>query len=920
MGRGALAALVVAALAFACKRPSPPPPRDLPLAVELSGCEAVVALEADGAAGAAGCALGEARRVRMLIPGSGGRVEIAAGDALLDAQLARSVAGAELFTVVIPGDVRSLEVRRIGPLEQRSVATVSFVPSPRPSWYAAAQKLRQEGKLDEAEARARGATAASSLVERAASEGILARIALRRGEIDESTSRFRAAIALDEQAGLISDRADDAFALAFVLHQRARCYAEARQVLDELGPRLVAYPDGRAREPLYRAQLAWESGDTRSAARDLHLAVERAERLGAEGIARAARQVRAMVACTAGSARACVTALREADRELERGGEGATACERAEVVISLGFAELEHAEASGEASSSRLGEADERGLRLLDQGCPDPYMRAVALEHLAMAAVRKGDVEGAKTRLREAKSFAPVPRIGDAIMWLDIEGRIRELEGVHAAALDAFERARALARGAALRTQEWRALVARGRVLEAAGRPDAALVAHREAETVLDDVVRRVPFGEGRASAVADGGESSRRAAGILIARQRPIEALEVIRRARSRLVRSLAISAEVAALDGASRARWDRAVAEYRDARAAVDEEAADDWQKSRPALDAALLLRTAKLDTLRARLDDAMLLLGGARGAPLPAVPEEETLLAFARVGPYRDVVGFVSQGGTTRTFAVGPLARGLAPSVLGGALLGGASAEIERATRLRIITDDALAWIDVHALPLAGRPLVARAPVVYAADVASASGSQAPSARAVALVVADPTGDLPSARTEGAAVVARLAPHYDARALVGRDATSPRVRAGLSTASLFHYAGHGVFRGREGAESALPLAQGGALTLGDVFTLGRVPAEIVLSGCEAGRPQGDDDEGAANMALAFLVAGARSVIAPVRVVDDRAAGALAAELHHSEDAEGFGDLPARLRSAQLRAARDGRPGWEAFRAFVR
>ena len=164
------------------------------------------------------------------------------------------------------------------------------------------------------------------------------------------------------------------------------------------------------------------------------------------------------------------------------------------------------------------------------------------------------------------------------------------------------------------------------------------------------------------------------------------------------------------------------------------------------------------------------------------------------------------------------------------------------------------------------------------------------------------------------------AQLARRFDAHRLEGRAATAVRVRDALPGLAFLHYAGHGVFAGREGAESALPLAEGGALTVGDILALRGAPAQVVLSGCEAGRILGARDEGAAGIASAFVIAGATEVVAPVRIVDDRAASALAGDLEGALAGDGKHDLVAALKIAQERAIRDGRVGWESFRAFAR
>jgi tetratricopeptide (TPR) repeat protein len=912
-GIARLAFLVAAAALAGCSKTSArPPPPDEALAVLVSGCASLVT-ERSGVAPA--CVLGADRRVRLHVPSEGGdRIDLHLGEAASPPAASKSVAGGRLFTVTVAPGTRTLEVRRVDASGKRAGYTLALAGQSRPAWFDEAQALRQKGDLDGAESRTQAAMSAATATDadRAMGEGLLARIAMRRGKTDEADRRFRDAIALDKRTGRVSDRADDAFALVFLLHQRSRRYPDARRVLDDVAGELDAYPDGRAREPLYRGQVAWEAGDTRGALRQLALAIERADRLGAEGISRAARQVQGMVMCNTGSSRSCLLTLREAERELER-AEGVTPCERADVAISLGYAELEEAETS-RSKDVHAGAADARALGFLDAGCPDTYLRALALEHLALASVLENDPTRAKERLAEAKANTSEPRISDALFWLDVEAKIAALEKRSDAALAAFDIERLQAAASQRDGEMWRALVGRGHVLEATKRTKEALEAYRAAEDVLEDAIVAVPFGEGRSSVSAETRESAQRAAAILLALGRDQEALDVVRRARTRVARSLARADHVAALTGGGRESWERAVADYRTAREELDAEAAGDWKMARPALEAATAARKARHAKLRGALDDAMALVGGARSArALPALPAGELVLAYADLGGELGVMGFVVEGGRVRAFR----ASAAADAGARDALLAPVSKEIERATRVRVLVEGALAGIDVHALTWDGMPLIVHAPVVYGLDLGP-SGRSTPGR--AALVVSDPTGDLPSARDEGKAAFALLAKRYDARAITGGDATAAHVREALRGVALLHYAGHGVFAGREGAESALPLARGGSLTVGDVLALPGAPDRVILSGCEAGRQLGAREEGAAGLASAFLLAGADEVVAPVRVVDDHAASALSRDLHAALDARSSNDLAAALREAQVRSFRDGRPGWEAFRAFAR
>ncbi|HVJ88453.1 MAG TPA: hypothetical protein VM580_01540, partial [Labilithrix sp.] len=250
MARGhAAAGLALLALAGAasCRRATPEPPAhdDAHLAAEPSGCTAIVrrsAASSDTARARTSCALPSDRKIRVFVPGAGGRVEVVSGGVAVETTRIRPVADGELFAIRVPDGANSVEIRRAplpGEARQRASCTLLFAPNPRPSWHAEAQALREEGKLDQAAALAEKALdEARPASERAAAEALLARIALRRGKVDEAERRFRAAIRLDDEAGLVSDRADDAFALAFLLHKRTRRYADARRVLDELGSAL----------------------------------------------------------------------------------------------------------------------------------------------------------------------------------------------------------------------------------------------------------------------------------------------------------------------------------------------------------------------------------------------------------------------------------------------------------------------------------------------------------------------------------------------------------------------------------------------------------------------------------------------------------------------------------------------------------
>jgi cellulose synthase operon protein C len=104
---------------------------------------------------------------------------------------------------------------------------------------------------------------------------------------------------------------------------------------------------------------------------------------------------------------------------------------------------------------------------------------------------------------------------------------------------------------------------------------------------------------------------------------------------------------------------------------------------------------------------------------------------------------------------------------------------------------------------------------------------------------------------------------------------------------------------------------------LTLGDLLALNRVPAWVVLSGCETGRSSAEIPVESLGLAHAFLLAGSRAVIASTRRADDLAMPKLFPEMYRQWDGEQ--DLAVALQRAQL-SWRQQNPqvDWANFRLF--
>jgi tetratricopeptide (TPR) repeat protein len=144
--------------------------------------------------------------------------------------------------------------------------------------------------------------------------------------------------------------------------------------------------------------------------------------------------------------------------------------------------------------------------------------------------------------------------------------------------------------------------------------------------------------------------------------------------------------------------------------------------------------------------------------------------------------------------------------------------------------------------------------------------------PRGDAAALVVGNPTGDLPHAEAEAEAVAETLG----TAALLGPQATREAVLEGLRTAAVVHLASHAVFDPAAPLDSAIFLHDG-ALRAHEIIEQRLDVDLLVLSACETGRAGAVAGDELAGLAHAFLHAGARSLLVSLWAVSDPATAAL-------------------------------------------
>ena len=183
----------------------------------------------------------------------------------------------------------------------------------------------------------------------------------------------------------------------------------------------------------------------------------------------------------------------------------------------------------------------------------------------------------------------------------------------------------------------------------------------------------------------------------------------------------------------------------------------------------------------------------------------------------------------------------------------------------------------------------------------------------------------GALPGSREEAAAVVRLYAP--GARMWVGDDASERRARSVDPSTRIVHFAVHGVVNERFPLNSALvftipdgPAApeDNGLLQAWEIMEHMRLRADlVVLSACDTAVGRAGGGEGLLTLARAFHFAGARSVLATLWRVDDRASARLMTRFY--QELRAGATRTEALRAAQVSFIKDSRlsdpAGWAAY-----
>ncbi len=385
-----------------------------------------------------------------------------------------------------------------------------------------------------------------------------------------------------------------------------------------------------------------------------------------------------------------------------------------------------------------------------------------------------------------------------------------------------------------------------------------------------------------------------------------PPAAFAVADRQHAYTLRATEARGRLARLNPQSRAEWARHRARFEQAGQALARLRGDADLVYRPEDRAARATKETRLRRTRAEaFDDAFAVLGRASPPPpvadgptlVAAVPSGQALLRVAHLGGRRHT-WWIQDGRAHHAFADQDL---LAPWV----------ERLGAITHLYVVPgndDEALA---LPLRPLGAGPLAATHRLTFLPEAALLLRPPA-TAKGPPLVVADTRRDLPGARREGARVARALA----VPGLHGDAATRVATLAGLDGARAFHFAGHGDLHGASPWDAHLRLAGEDRLALEDLLVTRPRVGVVVLSGCRTGARVRTGQE-RVGLPEAFLLSGARAVLATVRDVKD---GEVISIVDRFVTASGFEQPAEAWRRTVAASEAAGDPSWRAFRLWGR
>jgi tetratricopeptide (TPR) repeat protein len=510
---------------------------------------------------------------------------------------------------------------------------------------------------------------------------------------------------------------------------------------------------------------------------------------------------------------------------------------------------------------------------------------------LVLTLLQNRDLDAAA---RELSALDPEALDPELLVWFEMAAvRLELLHGRTGAVAERhLDRAQVLADLNQDRELEWRVAILRGELERTRGRNEAAIEWFQVASRLADELALSVAGHAGRSRFVTTHSRADVALVELHLARGDATAAICTAMAVRARHLRGLWARLRPPLSDSSERSYRDL-LSRHRERKQEIAARLERSWTLSTVELEALREQLGAEGERADQLLAEATALLED--GAPtwscdrtLPRDPGEAvlTMSPGTESRQWTAMLARRTQAGQVVVEAMTvELASPEHAEAAANLVLDEFAPVLEQTRSLRVIPIGAFVTVDFHRLWLARgqfEPII-----TYSLGLGEEPGAEH-SLPPSAVVLAGST-DLAAVARE----VATVESHLHDR---GWNIASSWTPTSDAQPSLLHYAGHGFDGEALGWQSAIEVPDHGRVSAAQIVASQRSPELVVLGACSAGRVTADSIDGGMNLAAAFLLAGARLVIAPIREVDDAAALELGTSIYREFDVN---DPPTLARS---------------------
>jgi CHAT domain-containing protein/tetratricopeptide (TPR) repeat protein len=476
----------------------------------------------------------------------------------------------------------------------------------------------------------------------------------------------------------------------------------------------------------------------------------------------------------------------------------------------------------------------------------------------------------------------------------------------------------------------WMVLHDRARIAEAEGDAEAAISLLRQAIEIIEQLRSSIDTEAAKIGFVADKQAVYGALVGLLLASNRAGEALEVVERAKARALVDLLADRYSAPANSPLMARGDARLAalldRHREAEETLQAQPAARSESTLAQQRNGVASATAQLRQAAPELASLVSVAPATAAELVRLLDADEVGLQYYLYGERLFALVFGAQGSRAftldgagliadiRDFRAAIVRRAPQTLVLAQKLYARLVAPLESALGQRavlLVPHSGLHYLPFGALHDGQRFMLEKHALRVTTSVSALKFLHHTPAKpgATALILGNPTSDLPSAEAE-ARQLSSLLP--GSSLLLGTAATRQALFAAAPGARTIHIASHAVFDARQPLESRLMLAppsataaspESGALRVGDIYGLNLTADLVTLSACETGLGRITDGGEVIGMARGFLYAGSATVVASLWQVADEATATLMGRFYANLPRMNKRDA---LRAAQLELAR--------------